>query len=149
MMIATFDDDQEELMEFFIGTSFYFFLGVFVYFLYKYSIHFLPFLEASQGGERLLKLLTQFFKDGANFFALVLRFIVLMIRLNMYDFLDDALDSYYIFLCDFDDDEYYSDLFFSIFTIMFFDTDNNDDRSFFFEEELDFSNDLFSIYFIL
>ena len=72
-----------------------------------------------------------------------------MLRLNIYDLLDDILDSYYIFVCDFDDDEYFSELFFSIFSVMFFDTDNNDDRSFFFEDELDFSADLFSIYFIV
>ena len=32
---------------------------------------------------------------------------------------------------------------------MFFDTDNNDDRSFFLEDEMDFSMDLFSLYFIV
>jgi hypothetical protein len=36
MMIATFDDDQEELMETFTSLSFYAFLGVFAYFLYRY-----------------------------------------------------------------------------------------------------------------
>lgn len=149
MMIATFDDDQEELFEFFHGSSFYLFLAVFVYFLYKYSLHYFSFLEASEGGSRLVGLITQFAKDLANTFALSLRFGVLMLRLNIYDFLDDAIDSYYIFVCDFDDDEYFSELFFSVFSVLFFDLDNNDDRSFFFEDELDFSIDLFSLYFIL
>ena len=72
-----------------------------------------------------------------------------MARLNLYDFLDDLLDSYYIFVCDFDDEEYFSDLLFSTFSVMFFDTDNHDDRSFFFEDEIDLSNDLFSLYFIV
>lgn len=149
MMIATFDDDQEELMEFFVSSSFYVFLAVFIYFLYRYSMHYFSFLEASTGDSRVLSLFSQFAKDGANSFGLVLRFGILMVRLNIYDFLDDALDSYYIFVGDFDDDEYFSDLFFSIFSVLFFDTDNNDDRSFFFEDELDFSCDLFSIYFII
>lgn len=149
MMIAVFDDDQEELLEFFNNTNFYIFLLVFMFFLYKYSIHYFSFLEASKSEGRLLGLIGQFAKDSANSFALALRFGVLMVRLNIYDFLDDVLDSYYIFLGDFDDDEYFSDLFFSLFSVMFFDSDNNDDRSFFFEDELDFSFDFFSIYFVI
>jgi hypothetical protein len=72
-----------------------------------------------------------------------------MVRLNVYDMVDDFLDSYYIFLGDFDDDEYFIDLFFSMFTVMFFDTDNNDDRSFFLEDEMDLAGDLFAIYFVV
>jgi hypothetical protein len=149
MMIATFDDDQEELMEFFVSSSFYMFLAVFFYFLFKYSIHYFSFLEDSTGDLRALSIFSQFSKDGANSFGLALRFGILMVRLNIYDFLDDALDSYYIFVGDFDDDEYFIDLVFPIFSILIFDTDNNDDRSFFFEDELDFSCDLFSLYFII
>ena len=149
MMIATFDDDQEELMETFTSLSFYLFLGVFIYFLYKYSIHYFSFLAASDNKRSSLSLIVQFAVDFLDTIGLLLRFIVLMARLNLYDFLDDLLDSYYLFVCDFDDDEYYSDLFFSTYSILFFDTDNNDDRSFFFEDEVDLSNDLFSLYFIL
>jgi len=149
MMIATFDDDQEEMLEFFNGASFYAFLSVFIYFLYRYSIHYFSFLEASKGESRSFSPVKQFLYDGANTFALGLRFIVLMLRLNMYDTVDDFLDSYYLFLGDFDDDEYFSDLFFSIYPVMFFDTDVNDDRSFFFEDEIDLAGDLFSIYFLV
>ncbi len=149
MSIATFDDDQEEIIEFFNGMNFYAFLSVFIYFLYRYSTHYFSFLEASKDGGRVFGTIEQFLKDGANSFALVLRFLVLMIRLNMYDTVDDILDSYYVFVGDFDDDEYFSDLLFSIFGAMFFDPDNNDDRSFFFEGEMDFTGDLFSIYFMV
>jgi len=72
-----------------------------------------------------------------------------MARLNIYDGVDDILDSYYIFVADFDEDEYFIDLFFSAFSTLFFDPDLNDDRSFFFEDEMDFSGDLFTIYFII
>jgi hypothetical protein len=72
-----------------------------------------------------------------------------MIRLNIYDSVDDVLDSYYIFMADFDEEEYLSDSFFSIFSVMSFDIDVNDDRSFQFEDELDFSADLFSVYFLI
>jgi len=148
-MIATFDDDQEELMEFFIGASFYAFLGVFVYFLYRYSIHYFSFLEATTSKGRTIGLIKQTLSDLANTLSLMLRFLVLMIRLNIYDGVDDVMDSYFIFVMDFDDDEYFSELFFSIFSVMFFDTDVNDDRSFFLEDELDLSIDFFSIYFLV
>jgi hypothetical protein len=148
-MVATFDDDQEELLEGFHLFSFYLFLGVFIFLVYRYSIHYFSFLQATEAKSRLVGMLTQFLHDMANTFALSLRYIVLMIRLNIYDFLDDVLDSYYIFLCDFDDDEYFVDLFYSFFTLMFFDSDNNDDRSVFLEDEVDFTMDLFSLYFIV
>lgn len=72
-----------------------------------------------------------------------------MIRLNIYDGIDDILDSYYIFLADFEEEEYFSDSFFSLFATLTFDTDLNDDRSFLFEDEMDFTTDLFTIYFIV
>ncbi len=150
MMIATFDDDQEEILEFFNGLLFNFFLSLFVYFLYKYSIHYFAFLEASISEGRTLSFITkQFVRDTTNTFAFILRFATLMLRLNIYDTVDDIFDSYYIFLGDFDDDEYFIDLFFSMFTVMFFDTDNNDDRSFFLEDEMDLANDLFALYFVV
>ena len=149
MMVATLDDDQEELMETFTSLSFYIFLGVFLYLLYRYSIHYFTFLAASDTKKDYLSLISQFSMDMLDTLGLLLRFLVLMARLNLYDFLDDILDSYYIFVCDFDDDEYFSDLSFSIWSIMFFDSDTQDDRSFFFEDEVDFSHDLFSLYFIL
>jgi len=148
-MIATFDDDQEELLEIFTSLSFFIFLGVFTYFLYKYSLHYFSFLASSDTKRASLSLFSQFLVDLLDTAGLVLRFLVLMARLNLYDFLDDVLDSYYLLVCDFDDDEYLSDLFFSIFTLMSFDSDLHDDRSFFFEDEVDLANDLFSSYFIL
>lgn len=72
-----------------------------------------------------------------------------MIRLNIYDAVDDVLDSYYIFMADFEEEEYFSDTFFSMFSVMAFDTDVNDDRSFLFEDEMDLSVDLFTIYFLV
>jgi hypothetical protein len=150
MMIATFDDDQEEILEFFNGMCFNFFILLFFYLVFKYSIHFFSFLEASVAEGRTASFIAkQFVRDGLNTFAFILRTFILMVRLNVYDMVDDFLDSYYIFLGDFDDDEYFIDLFFSMFTVMFFDTDNNDDRSFFLEDEMDLAGDLFAIYFVV
>lgn len=50
----------------------------------------------------------QFAKDAASTFVLVLRFAALMVRINIYDTVEDLLDSNYIFLCEFQD-EYYHD----------------------------------------
>ena len=149
MMTATFDDDQEELLEFFYSMTFYFFLFTLVYYVYKYSFHYFSFLEAAKEGSKSISPFSQFMFDALNIIAFVLRFLVLMARLNIYDGVDDILDSYYIFLADFEEEEYFSDAFFSLFSVMSFDTDVNDDRSFLFEDEMDLSADLFTIYFIL
>jgi hypothetical protein len=149
MMLATFDDDQEELSEFFNTMCYYFFLFTLVYYLYKYSIHYFSYLEAAKGDSKATFPLSQFLFDALNTVAFVLRFLVLMIRLNIYDAVDDVLDSYYIFMADFEEEEYFSDTFFSLFSVMSFDTDVHDDRSFLFEDEMDFSADLFTIYFLV
>ena len=148
MMIATFDDDQEELLEFFNTMFYYFFLSTFVYYLFKYSIHFFSFLEAAKGETKSTAPFSQFLFDALNAIALTLRFLVLMIRLNIYDTVDDILDSYYIFMADFDEEEYFPELLFSIFAAMPYDSDVNDDRSFMLEDEMDFASDFFSLYFI-
>ena len=149
MMVATFDDSQEELLEFFNTMCYYFFIFTMVYYLYKYSLHYFSFLEASKGDSKATLTFSQFLFDALNIIAFILRFLVLMIRLNIYDSVDDVLDSYYIFMADFDEEEYFSDMFFSLFSVMSFDIDLNDDRSFLFEDELDFSSDLFSVYFLV
>ena len=93
--------------------------------------------------------MVQFRDDFFGLASLTARFLVLMIRLNIYDTVDDILDSFYIFVADFDEDEYFMDLFFSLFATMFYDYDVNDDRSFFFEDEMDFTGDIFTLYFVL
>ena len=148
-MVATFDDDQEEAIEWFHSFSFFIFLTLFIFLVFRYSFHYFSFLQATEPKGRFVGMVSQFVHDSINTFALALRFVVLIIRLNMYDFLDDVLDSYYIFLCDFDDDEFFVETFFSMFSLFFFDSDNQDDRSFFFEDEIDFTVDLFSIYFLI
>jgi hypothetical protein len=150
MMIATFDDDQEEFIEMFDVGCFYFFCILISYLFFKYSQHYFAFLEASAVEGRSVAFITkQFFRDFINTFALFLRFFILLFRLNVYDTLDDFYDSYYIFLGDFDDDEYFNELFFSIYSLLFYDIDNQDDRIYSLEEEHDFFLDLFYIYFMI
>jgi hypothetical protein len=149
MMTATFDDDQEELLEFFFSSCFYFFALTLFYYLYKYSIHYFTFLESSKTGTSGVSFLVQFLFDSLNITAFCLRFLVLIARLNIYDGVDDILDSYYIFVADFEEEEYLSDTFFSLFSLMSFDVDVNDDRSFLFEDEMDLSVDIFLLYFLV
>ena len=149
MMMTTFDDDQEELLEFFNTMCYYFFLSTMIYYLFKYSTHYFSFLEAAKGEGKSTAPFSQFLFDALNIIAFMMRFLVLMVRLNIYDGVDDVLDSYYIFMADFEEEEYFSDMLFSLFSVMSFDTDVNDDRSFLFEDEMDFSSDLFTLYFIL
>ena len=145
-----FDDDQEEFIEY-VDSGFFVFFTILVLFLvFKYSVHYFAFLEASVAEGRTVNFATkQFFKDFLNTFSLLLRFYILLFRINVYDSLDDFFDSYYIFVGDFDDDEYLNELFLSIHGTMFFTLDNNDDRSFMLEDENDFTNDLFYTYFVV
>lgn len=148
--LATFDDDQEEALEMFDLLSFWFFIFLISFLVYKYSIHYFAFLEATDLSGRSVSFITkQFFRDFMGTIGLFLRFFILLFRLNVYDNLDDFYDSYYIFVGDFDDDEYIVELLFSFQTMLFYDHDVNDDGLLMLEEEPDLLEDLFYIYFTL
>jgi hypothetical protein len=150
MTIMAFDDDKEELIEYLDNMFFYFFTFTLLYFFYKHSVHYFSFLEASVTGSRsTMLIISQFKGDFLASFSMILRFYSLLLRLNVYDILDDCLDFYYIFIGDFDDDEYIQELFLSIHGTIFFTMDNQDDRSFLLEDENDFFNDLFYMYFVV
>lgn len=149
MLIATFDDDQEEVIEIFNSFFFIFFCTIIMFLIFKYSQHYFSFLETSVSEGKSVSFITkQLFRDFINTFALMLRFFILLFRLNIYDTLDDFYDSYYIFVGDFDDDEYFSEIFVSFTSFYFYDFDNNDDRSFSLEDENDLFVDLFYLYFV-
>jgi len=146
----TFDDNQEEFIELINSTCFYFFTFIVFYLSFKYSIHYFSFLETSiVEGKTFSFLFNQFLKDFLNTFSFILRFYILLFRINVYDMLDDFFDSYYIFVGDFDDDEYFKEIFFSLHGTLLFSIDNYDDKSFLLEEENSFFNDLFYLYFII
>ena len=83
-----------------------------------------------------------------NVITLVSRFLTLVLRLNIYDTMDDIHDSYYIFFEDFGEDEYYAETLFSRHSFGFFDIDVKDDRSIFMENSLDLAIDLYSLYYV-
>jgi hypothetical protein len=92
LMIATFDDDQEEILEFINGMCFNILIFFFVYLVYKYSIHFFSFLEASVAeGRSIVFVAKQCLRDIINSAALLLRVLTLVVRLNIYDAVDDFL----------------------------------------------------------
>lgn len=91
----------------------------------------------------------QFLFDMLNLFGFSLRFVLLMLRLNIYDGVDDILDSYYIVFVDFDEDEYFLETLPNASAFSFFDTDVQDDRSFLLEDESDLTIDLYTIYAVI
>ncbi len=78
-------------------------------------------------------------------FTLMLRFGILLFRLNVYDTLDDLYDSYYVYVGDFDDDEYLELAFFSMYLTSKYGIDPNDDRLFTMEHVNDITQDLYAI----
>lgn len=149
-VLLTFDDDQEEMIELIDSLFFYFFITLTLYFVFRHSVHFFSFLDASVSEGRDNKFVfLQFRADFLSLFSFSMRFYALVFRVNVYDTVEDFFDSYYIFVGDFDDDEYLNELFFSLHGVMFFTMDNHDDRSFLLEDENDFLYDLYFIYFML
>ena len=119
------------------------------YLICKHSQHFFVFLEASSNtGKSVSFVVRQFFRDFMSTFALFLRFFILLIRLNVYDNLDDFYDSYYIFVGDFDDDEYYNELFFCYHVLFFYENDTGDDQLFSLEEENEHNTDFYYTYLV-
>lgn len=103
--LMSYDDLNLEIIELFNLILVYFFLFIIIYLLFKYSFHYFAFLEPTvTEGKSNLFILKQFVRDISNTFALFLRFFLLLFRLNIYDGLDDFLDSYALFFYDFDED---------------------------------------------
>ena len=148
--LMVFDDSQEELIEFMDLAFFYFFVLLVLYLGYKYSIHYFAFLDASITEGRTIGFVAkQVFKDFLNSLSLLLRVSILLFRINVYDTLDDFFDSYYIFVGDFDEDNYLNELFLSIQGSLLFVAENKSDSSYLLVEENNFLNDWFYIYFIV
>lgn len=101
------------------------------------------------GSSSVVFIVNQFLFDFLNLVGFALRFILLMLRLNIYDGVDDIFDSYYIFLADFDEDEYFLETFPDASAFASFDSDVQDDRSFLQEDEADLTIDLYTIYYVL
>ena len=113
--IFNIKDLYEESMENIMLSFFYIFLTIFAFFFFKNSIHYFAFLEASMSNNQTTGVYMQFGKDAANTFVLSLRFTALMVRINIYDTVEDLLDSNYIFACEFVDEPFDDGFFFAWF----------------------------------
>lgn len=112
-LLMTWDEITSEVM---IEAVHYFFITFFLsgigFLVLKYSIHFFAFFEAADTtGRSVFIVIKQFFRDIMGLIGLLLRFLILIFRLNVYDNLDDILDSYYLFFFDFDDHDYMHECF--------------------------------------
>ena len=149
-LISNYDETAVEFIELLNTNIFYVFIFGVIFLLFKYSVHYFSFLEASiLDGKTSSSLVKQFCRDLLNTFALFLRFFLLFFRLNVYDGLDDFVDSYYIFFCDFDEDHYYDELFLNFQETLFYMNDNADDATYGNIIETDLSDDLFQKYFVV
>lgn len=148
-LLMTYDDTNVEIVEIFHWFIITIFLLAIIQLLFRYSIHYFSFLEASvTDGFSTSFIAKQFVRDVSNSFALFLRFFLLIFRLNIYDGLDDFLDSYFIFFIDFDEDMYIDETLLIQFE-SFVSPDNAEDVVFYKYYEFDWIGDLFSKYFIL
>lgn len=90
------------------------FVSSYLTFVFRNSTHYPSFLEATVADQSLTGYVVQFLKDSSNSVAIILRFLTLLVRLNLYDLVDDILDSNYIFFCDFEEERFASDSFASL-----------------------------------
>jgi len=70
--ITTFKDMYQEPIEALNVFLFKLFLVIYLFFLYKNSVHYFSFLEASVSDRGTLSMFVQFVKDFANSFVLLL-----------------------------------------------------------------------------
>jgi len=134
MLLLVSDDISEQVYE--LVSSYY--LIIFTYLIFAlvltYSVHIFAFLSLATYSKRsILLVIRQFKNDIMDLLSLVMRFYVLLFRLNVYDLLEDLFDGYYIFLGDFGD-EYLLDM--SLVSINSFEgfTQNNTEENFDFED---------------
>jgi len=147
-VLMSYNDNQVESVEILHLLVLYLFVFLIVTLVVKYSVHYLSFLEASViEGKNSTFIAKQFVRDVSNTSALLLRFFLLLFRLNIYDGLDDFLDSYYLFFCDFDEDTYYDELLVVFDDNLIFHNDNNTDSNLLSDLESDIMEDIYQKYY--
>jgi len=148
--IMQINDNSVEFIELVHISLFYFIVLIIVKLLLSYSIHYFSFLEQSViEGKTSQFILKQFIRDISNTFALLLRFFLLLFRLNIYDGLDDFLDSYCIFFCEYNDNienEFISLVEYDNFNLTF-NSNSSDNNINSYENDLTFLVDFFLFYF--
>jgi len=148
-LLMTWDEINAEIMIEIVHTFFFsFFISVIVFLILKYSVHFFAFFEASDtNGRSVLVLVKQFFRDIMGLIGLLLRFLILIFRLNVYDNLDDILDSYYFFFLDFDDHNYRYEYCMIMLFPTFFEEDALSNFVWNLENDLGVNDNAFTLFF--
>jgi len=148
MLLLASDDISEQVSEL-INT---YYLMIFTYLIISlimlYSVHVFTFLALSAYSKRsLLVVLRQFKNDILDLLSLILRFYILLFRLNVYDLLEDLFDGYYIFLGDFGDEYLLDNSLFAINAFEGFSANNGDENFDFEDTNSSLWFDIFKVYY--
>lgn len=105
VVLLSADDIFEQVSDLLLSNYVILFTLLIVYLTVLYSVHILTFIALSAYSKCSLVIITRQFKnDILDLASLLMRFYVLLFRLNVYDLLEDLFDGYYIFLGDFGDE---------------------------------------------
>lgn len=104
-IILNYDENSYSFIEVLDSWLFYCFVFAAILTLFKLSFYALSVLEVIRSSESTFALLvSQFGRDVFAWYSLVLRIASLLLRMTLYDILDDFIESYYVFFDDFIDD---------------------------------------------
>ena len=105
IVLLSADDIFGQISELLLSNYVILFTLLIIFLAVLYSVHILTFIALSSYSKYSIVLITRQFKnDVLDLASLLLRFYVLLFRLNVYDLLEDLFDGYYIFLGDFGDE---------------------------------------------
>lgn len=115
MLLISANDVSEEISIFLTSYYMYLFTYLICYLVVSYAVHIFSFLTLVDYSRfSLMVIFNQFRSDVQELASLLLRFYALLFRLNVYDLLEDILDSYYLFLGDFGDEYLLNNSFFTL-----------------------------------
>lgn len=141
-----YDDNLSECLVFFNQNFFIFFNFLITVLINSLSLHIFSYLGKSISDGRSLRLIfRQFCKDIIDSLSIILRFYMLVFRINIYDTLEDFFDGYYIFIEDLSED----DNFTSLLNENYFFSDNYSDNSIFSGSNIYTIHDLFILLYIV
>lgn len=150
MLLISSDDIFEQVSELFLSNYFLLFSSLIIFLFFLYSVHVLAFIALSSYSRRsLIMVARQFKNDVLDLISLLLRFYVLLFRLNVYDLLEDLFDGYYIFLGDFGDEYLLNTTLLPIASLDGFNLGTNDEISDFEDTNSSLWFDIFSLYYFL
>lgn len=150
LVFLTADDISEQVYGFFSSYFLLIFTGLVFILITLYSVHIFAFLAlAAYSRHSLLLIVRQVKTDVMDLLSLILRFYVLVFRLNVYDLLEDLFDGYYIFLSDFEDEYLLENLIIPLSTVEGFNLINPEENFDFEDTNSSLGLDLLRLYYLL